>query len=83
MVVGDREIQNRLLELVQQRGPAKTICPSEVARSLDKPHWRALMPQVRAVGNRLAEAGTIEVMQRGQKVNPDEVKGPIRYRLTP
>ena len=28
------EIRHKLMDLVQQRGPSKTICPSEVARQL-------------------------------------------------
>lgn len=81
MTVTDAAIQECLLRLVGDRGPTKTICPSEVARSLDAEQWRELMPQVRAIGSQLAKSGAIAVMQKGQVVNPDQVKGPIRYRL--
>jgi hypothetical protein len=39
-------IRHRLMDLVQQRGPSKTICPSEVARQLGGETWRDLMPTV-------------------------------------
>ena len=83
MAVSDEAIQNCLMRLVRDRGPNKTICPSEVARSLEPDNWRDLMPQVRAVGIVLAQSQTIAVTQKGQVVDPANAKGPIRYRLIP
>jgi hypothetical protein len=74
-------LRETLLNLVNQRGPGKTICPSEVARALDADHWRDLMPAVRAVGTQLADEGAILILQKGQPVNPRTAKGPIRYGL--
>lgn len=81
--VTDTNVRDCLLALVQKRGPHKTICPSEVARALGGEDWRALMEQVRAVGTELVKAGKIAVTQKGQIVNPQTAKGPIRYRLIP
>jgi hypothetical protein len=81
MTVSEQQIRDRLLQLVRDRGPEKTICPSEVARSLSAADWRSLMPQVQAVGVSLAQAERIVVLQKGQVVDPQTAKGPIRYRL--
>ncbi|MEM1309867.1 MAG: DUF3253 domain-containing protein [Cyanobacteria bacterium P01_H01_bin.153] len=81
MTISDQTVQACLLQLVKERGPAKTVCASEVARSLRADNWRSLMPQVRAVGATLAQAGKIVVTQKGEAVNPTEAQGPIRYRL--
>ena len=52
------EIERVMLELVAARGPAASICPSEVARALaPEPEWRGAMGAVRRVAVRLAEAG--------------------------
>lgn len=75
-------IRQCLLDKVHQRGMDKTICPSEVARALDNEQWRDLMDAIRAVGQTLAAEGKIVVTQRGQVVNPEAAKGPIRYRWT-
>jgi hypothetical protein len=75
------EIRHKLMDLVQQRGPSKTICPSEVARHLGGETWRDLMPTVRAVGTQLVDEGKIVTLQKGNVVDPRQVKGPIRYRL--
>ena len=81
MPVSEQQIRERLLQLVRDRGPEKTICPSEVARSLSADDWRSLMPQVLAVGLDLADSGAIVVTQKGQIVDPQTAKGPIRYRF--
>ncbi|MGD1861805.1 MAG: DUF3253 domain-containing protein [Leptolyngbyaceae cyanobacterium] len=81
MTVSNQEIQACLRRLVEERGPAKSICPSEVARALKSNDWRSLMPQVRAVGTTLAKAGEIVVTQKGTVIDPAASKGPIRYRL--
>ena len=80
-VLSAKEIERRILELVAQRGEHKTICPSEIARTMDSHNWRLLMPNVRKVGLRLEEAGKIDVTQKGHKVLGRSARGPIRYRL--
>ncbi|MBD2114870.1 MULTISPECIES: DUF3253 domain-containing protein [Cyanophyceae] len=73
------DLRATLLGLLAQRGPSKTICPSEVARALSHEDWRELMPAVREVGVELAAEGEIVVRQRGQVVDPKTARGPIRY----
>ncbi len=74
------EIEATILVLTAQRGPAKSICPSEVARAL-WPNWQSLLTEVRRVACRLAVAGQIEILRKGQAVEPSGVKGVIRLRL--
>ena len=78
----DAQIEAALLALVHQRGPLSSACPSEVARLLSSNAWRALMPRVREVAGLLAQAGLLDVSQRGQSVSPHGPwQGPIRVRL--
>ncbi len=69
-----------ILRLCAERGPDKTICPSDVARALaqDEAAWRALMPRVRAVATELADRGEIAVLQKGVPVDAQSARGPIR-----
>jgi hypothetical protein len=72
-------IEGRILELVAARGEGKTICPSEVARSLmGDDAFRPLMPRVREAAAELADRGAIAVTQRGQPVDARTARGPIR-----
>jgi hypothetical protein len=72
-----------ILELLAARGPEKTICPSEAARSLaGAGDFRPYMEPVRDAAAKLAEAGRIEVTQKGEPVTIGEARGPIRLRQT-
>lgn len=79
MTVSPETLRATLLDLLAQRGPNKTICPSEVARALNPEDWHGLMPAVRAIGVELVAEGQIVVRQNRQVVDPKIAKGPIRY----
>lgn len=76
-------LERQILSLLRARAPGKTICPSDVARSLEAEEaaWRALMEPVREAGRRLAAQGALVVTQRGRVVDAREARGAIRYRL--
>ena len=85
MTAGEQQAEVAILRLVTQRGPDKSICPSEAARALD-PAWQGQMTLVRRAAIRLALAGRIHILRKGQPVDPQllekaGVKGVIRLRL--
>lgn len=67
-------------ELLRQRGPDKSICPSEVARAIAE-EWRPLMPLVREVAAQERKAGRLLITQKGKPVDPGTARGPIRLAL--
>lgn len=78
----DREqIEQTILDLVRKRGPGKSICPSEAARQLAPDDWRPLMEDVRNVAAKLAQAGKLVILQKGEVVSLQASKGPIRLAL--
>jgi hypothetical protein len=72
--------RSAILDLLEQRDPGKTICPSEAARALAGEDFGSEMDTVRAAAWELAEEGAIEVTQAGEPVSRDSVRGPIRLR---
>ena len=83
MTAGDActdPVEALILTFTTQRGPEKSICPSEVARAL-RPDWQALMPAVRQAAVRLALAGRVEILRHGKPVDPTSFKGVIRLRM--
>lgn len=77
-------IRECAMELLVQRGPGRSVCPSEVALLVGlrtNCRWQDLMRPVRTVAATLAESGVIEVIQHDAVVNISEVRGPIRLRL--
>lgn len=80
--MNDREqIEQTILDLVHKRGPGKSICPSEAARQLSPENWRPLMEDVRNVAAKLAQAGKLVILQKGEVVSLQASKGPIRLAL--
>lgn len=76
------EIEASILALLSRREAGRTICPSEAARAVfGDDAFRPHMDDVRAVAFALADAGTIEVTQRGDVVDGRSARGPIRLRL--
>ena len=74
-----RQIEAEILAQTLARGADKSICPSEVARSLAE-EWRPLMGVVRQAAVRLAQAGQIEILRKGKPIDPATVHGVIRLR---
>ena len=81
MKVAPEHIEATILALVEERGPGKTICPSEAARAIagDKPdQWGPLMGAVRQVAVRLMKQDRIVIRRKGRPVDPDDFRGIYR-----
>jgi Protein of unknown function (DUF3253) len=75
-------LEETILALVSERGPDKTICPSEAARVVggSQPDgWGPLMQPIRRVAVKLAREGRIVITRKGRVVDPDDFRG--IYRL--
>ncbi len=76
-----RAVETAILGLLAERAAGRTICPSEAARAVfGDEAFSAQMDDVRAVAFALADAGTLEVTQRGAVVDGRAARGPIRLR---
>jgi hypothetical protein len=69
--------------LLRHRAPDRTICPSDVARTIGAAGWRTLMDRVREVAAELHAAGVVRVRQRGEDVDPRTARGPVRIARGP
>lgn len=69
-----------LSDLLAQRRPGASLCPSELARALwPDPVWRAHLPELRGVLIALARAGRLRLMRGGVLLDPDDPgRGPLR-----
>ncbi|MFF2108111.1 DUF3253 domain-containing protein [Rhodococcus sp. ACS1] len=80
MTSADGELEDRIRALLDARADTASICPSDVARAVAPGDWRPLMESVREAARRLAAAGEVEITQKGDVVDPDSARGPIRIR---
>ena len=74
------DFREPILTLLKERGPLKTICPSELLPPEQKQD-KVMMEHVRRSARLLACEGTIEITQSGKAVDPTSFKGPIRLKL--
>lgn len=72
------EAREAVLRLLAERGPDKTICPSEAARELSagSDQWRDHMGAVHKAVDKLSEDGLIRLSWKGQPM--DQRRGPYR-----
>ena len=77
----DRRLEETILDLLAQRAPTSTICPSDAARAVgDEDSWRDLMEPARRAARRLVDRGEVEITQGGNVGDPPTARGPIRIR---
>ncbi len=76
----DRQLEQAIDRLLDDRSAGATICPSEAAREVGGDDWRDLMEPARRAARRLVAEGAIEITQGGRVVDPSTAKGPIRLR---
>jgi uncharacterized protein DUF3253 len=72
-----------ILDLARERGPSKSICPSDAARAVGGERWRDLMNDARDAARELARDGAVVITQGDDVLDPDATwRGPIRIRAT-
>ncbi len=76
----DDKIIESILSTAQARGDEKTFCPSEIARELFPADWRAHMQEIVEVAIALQKQGKVLITQKGEPVDIDHIKGPIRIK---
>ena len=77
------DLRAAILRMARERGPSKSICPSDAARAVGGEHWRDLMDDARAEARALARRGEVQISQRGEVLDPDgDWRGPVRIRAT-
>ena len=74
-------ISELILAIATQRGIDKSTCPSELARMMYPDDWRKHMKEIREVAVVLHQKGKVLITQKGEPVDTDNIKGPIRIRI--
>lgn len=75
------DVHRTVLALLERRGPGKTACPSEIARSLARPDadWRAQMDAVHRAVDALVREGRVTLSWQGRPL--EQRSGPYRIAL--
>ena len=78
------EIRSVILRLAGERGPSKTICPSEAARAIggsNEKVWRRHMTPIKREAIALANEGWIELRRKGRRIEPADLRGIYRIAI--
>jgi hypothetical protein len=84
--IEDHAIATEIVRQLTRRAAGSSICPSEVARALEREEntWRALMPRVREVAARLRDAHRLRITRGGDDIEPATLhRGAIRLARGP
>jgi deoxyribodipyrimidine photo-lyase len=73
-------LEDLILQKLKERSKESTICPSEILADQDKQN-KQKMEEVRSAARRLFRKDQIDFFQKGEIVNPQTAKGPIRLKL--
>ncbi len=77
-------LEATMLRLISERGPGRTICPSEAARAVggsSTDGWAPLMQPARKIAIRLMKQGKLVITRKGRAVDPDDFRGVYRLGL--
>lgn len=80
-------LDETILALCHDAGPAKTICPTDAAkahaaaRGEEALAWRSHLTEVRRRAIALAHEGRLVIYRKGKPIEPDETRGVIRLGL--
>ncbi len=80
---GADRVRAAILRLTKDRGPDKSICPTEAARAVDDDNWRRYLPHVRATAVGMARLGEVVIKRKGKVVDPNDFKGVYRIAAPP
>lgn len=79
--MSEQRLRDTILDLARERGPSKSICPSDAARAVGGENWRDLMDDARDAARELARDGKVVITQGDDVLDPDATwRGPIRIR---
>jgi hypothetical protein len=86
----DDPVAEMILTVLNGLGADRSASPMDIARAFaesrarpkDPPQvWRRYMTAVKQQMKHLAREGRIEIIRKGEKVDPDDFKGVVRLRL--
>jgi hypothetical protein len=79
--MSEQRLRETILRMATERGPSKSICPSDAARAVGGGKWRDLMDDARDCARELAREGAVVITQGDDVLDPDATwRGPIRIR---
>lgn len=77
--IRDELIYDTIMELVQVDSD-KAIRPENVAMAINPENWQSLLKRIRLFARKLAIDGFIDILRKGEMVDPDDFRGVYRLQ---
>lgn len=80
--ISDELVIETIIQLCAAEGADSKVRPEDVAVELYPEDWQSMLKRVRLLSRQLAEAGHIEILRKGEPVDPNDFKGVYRLRIS-
>ena len=80
--ISDEEVRETILQMCSAAGTDSSVKPEDIAIEIYPAEWQSVLKRVRLFAKQLALTNEIEILRKGQPVDPNDFKGLIRLRVT-
>lgn len=80
--ISDEAVVETIIQMAAAASTDSYIRPEDVAMDLYPEAWQTLLKRIRLTARQLAEVGHVEILRKGQPVDPNDFKGVYRIRIT-
>lgn len=80
--ISDEDVRAMILMLCAASYPDTAVRPDDIAMELNPDDWQSMLKRVRLLARQLAHAGDVEILRKGEPVDPDDFRGVYRLRAT-
>lgn len=80
--VSDEEIRETIITFCRAVGPEGRVRPEDIAIAILPGHWQTLTKRIRLASRQLARDGLVNILRKGEPVDPGDFKGVYRIRIT-
>lgn len=81
--MSDERVYETILAMCREAGLDGSVKPEAVAQELLPDHWQTLLKRIRLFASKLAIAGDIVILRKGEPADPTDFKGLIKLQITP
>lgn len=79
--ISDEAVVETILQMCAAEGREGKVRPEDVAMELAAEDWQSLLNRIRLTARQLTEAGHLEILRKGEPVDPNDFKGVYRLRI--
>lgn len=81
--ISDEAVYETIIQLCTAAGEDGQVRPEDVAMGLHPDDWQLLLKRIRLAARQMADQGYIDILRKGEPVDPDDFKGVYRLRIRP